>query len=152
MEKFNSEVSIDGKVFTVSGGDDPAHIRELTDYINHKLEHMKSDPDYSRQAYGVRQLLLMLDFAEDYSRARKEIEAANEKFAAKEAEFYDLRREMVSLQMEMDELRAREKQREEAASRVDASLCPYLQNLQKAGGSQPKEKKPPYTGFSLGKR
>ena len=151
MEKNNTEVSIDGKVFTVSGGDNPAYVHELTDYINRKLDRMKSDPDYSRQPYGVRQLLVLLDFAEDYFRQKKETEAANERFAAKEAEFYDLRREMVSLQMEMEELKAREKQREEAAAKVDASLCPYLQNLQKSGGQAGRERKPPYGGFGLGK-
>ena len=152
MDKINTEVSIDGKVFTVSGGSDPAHIKELTDYINRKLEKMKNDPDYSRQPYGVRQLLLMLDFAEDYFRAMSETAEAGEKFAAKEAEFYELRREMVSLQMENDELKAREKEREEAAAKVDASLCPYLQNLQKAGGQQARDKKPPYSGFGGGKK
>ena len=152
MEKINTEIIIDGKTFTVSGGEDPAHVRELTEYINRKLERLKNDPDYSRQPYGVRQLLVMVDFAEDYFREREKTKEADERFAAKEAEFYDLRREMVSLQMEMDELKAREKQREEAAARVDASLCPYLQNLQRAGGgSANRDRKPPYNGLGLGK-
>lgn len=152
MERTNTDVIIDDKVYTISTDQDASYVRMLAEYINEKMELLHRQPEYSKQPNGIRQMLVLMNMADDYCRMKQEAEEAKRKYEQQEAEFYNMKREMVNMQMTIASLK---KQLQEKPK--TQAVCPYLQSLAKeteakntqtAQASQEKKQYPPYGSFA----
>ena len=138
MERNSTDVIIEDKVYKISTDQDASYVRELAEYINEKMELLHRQSAYSKQANAFRQIILLMNMADDYCRMKQQAEEATRKYEQQEAEFYNMKREMVNMQMTQ-------------------AVCPYLQSLAKeteekntqtAQASQEKKQYPPYGSFA----
>ena len=56
--KNNTEVIIDGKIFTLSGYESEEYLQKVATYINNKIAEFKQDEGYKRQNIDVQKALL----------------------------------------------------------------------------------------------
>ena len=112
--KTDTEVIIGGKVFTLSGYESEEYLQKVASYINGKINEYNKVDSFRRQPSEMQCVLLQLNIADDYFKAKKQIAALEEEIRAKEKELYDLKHELVSAQIKLEnsELQAKEYQAE----------------------------------------
>ena len=100
--KTDAEVIIFGKVFTLSGYESEEYLQKVASYINNKmLEYSKVDA-FKRQPSDTQNVLLQLNIADDYFKAKKQIELLEEDIKLKEKELYDLKHELITSQIKLE--------------------------------------------------
>ena len=100
--KNNTEVILGGKVFTLSGYESEEYLQKVAAYINNKLAEFNKDESYRRQSAEVRANLMYLNIADDYFKAKKQISILEEELQGKEKELYDLKHELISAQIKLE--------------------------------------------------
>ncbi len=100
--KTDTEVIIGGKGFTLSGDESEDYLQKVASYINNKvIEYGKVD-SFRRQPLETQGVLLQLNIADDYFKAKKQISILEEELQAKEKELYDLKHELISSQIKLE--------------------------------------------------
>ena len=99
MERNSTDVIIEDKVYKISTDQDASYVRELAEDINEKMELLHRQSAYSKQANAFRQIILLMNMADDYCHMKQQAEEATRKYEQQEAEFYNMKREMVNMQM-----------------------------------------------------
>ena len=97
-----TEVIIDGKVFTLSGFESEEYLQKVSNYLNHKIAECSENESYKKQSSDTKSILLALNIADDYFKAKKQIEEMEEEAASKEKELYDLKHELIASQIKLD--------------------------------------------------
>ena len=67
-----TEVLIGGKVFTLSGFESEDYLQKVSTYLNHKLDELAASDGYRKQSAETRSILLALNIADDYFKAKKQ--------------------------------------------------------------------------------
>ena len=99
--KTDTEVIIGGKVFTLSGYESEEYLQKVASYNNKMNEYGKVD-SFKRQPLDTQSILLQLNIADDYFKAKKQISILEEELAGKEKELYDLKHELISSQIKLE--------------------------------------------------
>ena len=100
--KTDTEVIIGGKVFTLSGYESEEYLQRVASYINNKVnEYLKVD-GFRKQPMETQSVLLQLNIADDFFKAKKQIAILEEELQAKEKELYDLKHELISAQIKLE--------------------------------------------------
>ena len=102
--KTDTEVIIGGKVFTLSGYESEEYLQKVASYINNKMNEYNKVDSFRRQPFERQSVLLQLNIADDYFKAKKQIEMLEEEVKAKEKELYDLKHELISTQIKLENL------------------------------------------------
>ena len=112
--KTDTEVIIGGKVLTLSGYESEEYLQKVASYINSKINEYNQVDSFRRQPAEMQCVLLQLNIADDYFKAKKQVAALEEEIRAKEKELYDLKHKLVSAQIKLEnsELQAKEYQAE----------------------------------------
>lgn len=100
--KTDTEVIIGGKVFTLSGYESEEYLQKVASYINNKLNEYNKLESFRRQPMDTQGVLLQLNIADDYFKAKKQISLLEEELQAKEKELYDLKHELISAQIKLE--------------------------------------------------
>lgn len=100
--KNNAEVLIDGKVFTLSGFESEDYLQKVATYLNHKIEDCNDNEGYRKQNAETRSVLLALNVADDYFKAKKQGNSLESDIELKDKEMYDLKHELISAQIKLD--------------------------------------------------
>lgn len=100
--KNRAEVLIDGKIYTLSGYESEEYLQKVATYINNKLAEFKKLEGYSRQSRENKSMLLELNIADDYFKAKKQVEMVEEELAEKDRELYDLKHELIGVQIKLE--------------------------------------------------
>lgn len=100
--KNRTEVLIDGKIYTLSGYESEEYLQKVATYINSKLVEFKKIDGYSRQSRENKSMLLELNIADDYFKAKKQVEMVEEELEEKDRELYDLKHELIRVQIQME--------------------------------------------------
>ena len=100
--KNYTEVLIGGKVFTLSGFESEDYLQKVSTYLNHKIEECTSSEGYRKQSAEARNVLLALNIADDYFKAKKQGGALESDIEAKDKEMYDLKHELISAQIKLE--------------------------------------------------
>ena len=100
--KNNAEVLIGGKVFTLSGFESESYLQKISTYLNHKLTECTNSEGYRKQSAESRSVLLALNVADDYFKAKKQGDALESDIAVKDKEMYDLKHELISAQIKLE--------------------------------------------------
>ncbi len=98
-EKTNAEVSIGGRVFTLSGYESEEYLQRVASYLNNKIVELRQSDNYCKQPPDVQALLMELNIADDYFKAKKQAEQLEEDFSNNDKEIYDLKHELIAAQV-----------------------------------------------------
>lgn len=71
--KTDTEVIIGGKVFTLSGYESEEYLQKVASYINNKVNEYSKMDSFRRQPLDTQGVLLQLNIADDYFKAKKQI-------------------------------------------------------------------------------
>ncbi|GFI21802.1 cell division protein ZapA [Lachnospiraceae bacterium] len=100
--RTDTEVIIGGKVLTVSGNESVEYLQRVASYINNKLNEYAKLDSYKRQSVEKQNMLVQLNIADDYFKAKKQIELLEQDLKAKDNELYDLKHELIATQIKLD--------------------------------------------------
>ena len=70
--KHYTEVLIGGKVYTLSGFEGEEYFQKVSSYLNHKITECANSEGYRKQSADTRNVLLALNIADDYFKAKKQ--------------------------------------------------------------------------------
>ena len=101
--KNKTEVLIDGKIYTLSGYESEEYLQRVATYINNKLAELKKLDGYARLSPELKSILLELNVADDYFKAKNQVEMVEEELAQKDQELYDLKHELISTQIKLED-------------------------------------------------
>lgn len=102
ISKTDTEVIIGGKVFTLSGYESVEYLQKVASYINNKIAEYSRLDSYRRQSMETQNVLLELNIADDYFKAKKQIGILEEDIQSKEKELYDLKHELIAAQIKLE--------------------------------------------------
>ena len=101
--KNKTEVLIDGKIYTLSGYESEEYLQRVATYINNKLAELKKLDGYARLSQELKSILLELNVADDYFKAKNQVGMVEEELAQKDQELYDLKHELISTQIKLED-------------------------------------------------
>lgn len=100
--KTDTEVIIGGKVFTLSGYESEEYLQKVASYINNKMSEYGKVETFRRQPLDTQNVLLQLNIADDYFKAKKQITILEEEIQTKEKELYNLKHELIAAQIKLE--------------------------------------------------
>ena len=86
----------------LSGFESEEYLQRVSTYLNHKLEECSSSDGYRKQSAETRSILLALNIADDYFKAKKQGGTLESDIEAKDKEMYDLKHELISVQIKLE--------------------------------------------------
>ena len=101
--KHFTEVLIGGKVYTLSGFEGEEYLQKVSSYLNHKITECTNSEGYRKQSADTRNVLLALNIADDYFKAKKQGDSLESDIELKDKEMYDLKHELISAQIKTGE-------------------------------------------------
>ena len=99
QSKIDIPVVINGKVYTLSGYEGEDYLQNVATYINNKIAECKTSEDYRRMNAEYQGVLLALNIADDYFKARSRADEAGNDNTDKEQQLYELRHEVIESQI-----------------------------------------------------
>ncbi len=103
------EVVVDGRVYKISGYESQEYLHQIAVYINDKMTQCHNTDSYRKQSSDQRQLLLSMNLADDYFKARNQAEKQTEELEKKERELYSVRHDLIEAQLEIENLKNEKK-------------------------------------------
>lgn len=100
--KTDTEVIIGGKVFTLSGYESEEYLQKVASYINNKIAEYNKNESFKRLTLDMQNVLLQLNIADDYFKAKKQISILEEEIQTKEKELYNLKHELIASQIKLE--------------------------------------------------
>ena len=100
--KTDTEVIIGGKVFTLSGYESEEYLQKVASYINNKIADYSKMEGFKRQPVDTQNVLLQLNIADDYFKAKKQVEMLEGQLSDKEKELYDIKHELIATQIKLE--------------------------------------------------
>lgn len=101
--KNTAQVIIGGKIITLGGYESEEYFQKVASYMNNKISELSAMPGYTRQPMETKHTLLSLNISDDYFKAKKQVEIYEQDLQQKDQEMYDLKHELVSLRMQIEE-------------------------------------------------
>ena len=117
--KHFTEVLIGGKVYTLSGFEGEEYLQKVSSYLNHKITECTNSEGYRKQSADTRNVLLALNIADDYFKAKKQGDSLESDIELKDKEMYDLKHELISLRMRIEEAQKNEQEALEQKSLLE---------------------------------
>lgn len=100
--KIDAEVLIGGKVYTLSGYETEEYFQKVASYINNKTAEYGKLDSFKKLPMDMQSVLMQINIADDYFKAKKQISLLEEEVKAKDKELYDLKHELISHQIKLD--------------------------------------------------
>ena len=100
--KTSAEVVIDGKVYTLSGYEGEEYLQKVAAYINNKISEFDGIEDYRHIPLNMKNTLIQLNIADDYFKAKAQVEKLERDLENKEKELYDLKHDLISNQVKTE--------------------------------------------------
>lgn len=102
--KNDTTVLIGGNVYTLAGAESEEYIQRVALYINNKLEEIKKSDNAKKLNTRLMSVLLEINLADDYFKAKGKIEDLEKIIKAKDDIIKSLEQDVVSLQIKLEEL------------------------------------------------
>ena len=100
--KTDAEVIIGGKVLTLCGYESEEYLQKVASYLNNKLAEYGKVDSFRRQPLDMQNILMQLNIADDYFKAKKQIQSLEDEIEVKEKELYDLKHQLIATQMKLE--------------------------------------------------
>lgn len=104
--KTSAEVVIDGKVYTLSGYEGEEYLQRVAGYINSKIAEFEAMDDYKYIPLNMKGTLIQLNIADDYFKAKAQVEKLERDLEIKDKEIYDLKHDLISNQIKTENAEA----------------------------------------------
>ncbi len=103
MDKYNDvEVYINNKLYTISGYESEEYIQKVASYINNKYNEYKNKDDYRFMDSDLKNILIQINIADDYHKAKEKIAESDKDSEQKSNEIFDLKHELISIQTRLN--------------------------------------------------
>ena len=102
--KNDTEVIINGKIYTLSGYESEEYLQKVAAYINNKINDFKGVEGYKRLNVDMQRILLELNIADDYFKAKKQADAIEGELHSKDKQLYDVKHELIATQIQVESL------------------------------------------------
>ena len=89
------DVVIDGKIYNIGGFESEAYLQKVASYINNMILEFKKNEDFRMQKPDMQRILLEINIANDYFKAKKQADLLEDDLSVKEKEVYDLKHELI---------------------------------------------------------
>ena len=140
--KTDTEVIIGGKVFTLSGYESEDYMQKIASYINGKIAEYGKLDSFRRQSLDKQSVLLQLNIADDYFKAKAQVEKLEQDIEMKDREIYNLKHDLISNQIKTEsdektltELQAENKELLLSKAKLEAANKELLLNKTKLEAS-----------------
>ena len=120
--KNTAQVIIGGKIITLGGYETEEYFQKVASYMNNKIAELSEAPGYSRQPMETKHTLLSLNITDDYFKVKKQAETFEQDLQQKDQEMYDLKHELISLRMEIEEAQKKTKEALEEKSLLEGKV------------------------------
>jgi cell division protein ZapA len=110
--KTSAEVVIDGKVYTLSGYEGEEYLQKVAAYINSKINEFEALDGTRHLPGNMKSTLIQLNIADDYFKAKAQVEKLERDLDLKDRELYDLKHDLISNQIKTEGADARIKELE----------------------------------------
>ncbi len=100
--KNETEVVIGGRTYTLSGYESEEYLQKVAAYINGKISDFKKSDVYRRQTLDMQAVMIELNIADDYFKAKKTADGLETDMDGRDKEIYDLKHELISAQLKLD--------------------------------------------------
>ena len=127
--KNTAQVLIGGKIITLSGYESKEYLQKVASYMNNKLAELSELPGYSRQPMETKHTLLSLNIADYYFKAKKQAEVYEQDLQLKDKEMYDLKHELISLQVQIENSKKEEVSIDEEKARLEVKIAELEKEL-----------------------
>ncbi len=97
--KNNTQVIIDGKVYTLSGYESEEYLQKVANFINNKINSLKEMDGYQNLGNDMKKALLDFNLADDYFKAKKQADSLENEIETKDKQLYDTKHEIIALQI-----------------------------------------------------
>ena len=97
-----TKVLIGGKIVTLTGYESEEYLQKVASYINRKISQLGELSGYKRMPADTKNLLLSLNIADDYFKAKDQAESFEEDSQLRDTEIYDLKHELIEAQLEAE--------------------------------------------------
>lgn len=123
------DVVIDGKIYNIGGFESEAYLQKVASYINNVIVEFKQNESYRMQKMDMQRILLEINIANDYFKAKKQADMLENSLEIKEKEVYDLKHELIisdtkaqTASKELDEALEKIKNLEKEVVKLQAEL------------------------------
>ena len=89
------DVIIDGKIYNIGGFESEAYLQKVATYINNMIQDFKQNESYRMQNMDMQRILLEINIANDYFKAKKQADMLEGDLELKEKDVYDLKHELI---------------------------------------------------------
>ena len=104
MEKKNvTEVVIDGVIYRLGGYESSEYLQQVAGYLNNKTTELKALDGYHHLPTSQKALMMELNIADDFFKAKKSADHLEKELADKDKELYGVKHDLVALQMKLEE-------------------------------------------------
>lgn len=100
--KTSAEVVIDGKVYTLSGYEGEEYLQKVAAYINSKINEFDTLDNTRHLPGNMKSTLIQLNIADDYFKAKAQVEKLEREMEMKDRELYDLKHDLISNQIKTE--------------------------------------------------
>lgn len=100
--KTDTKITIGGRTITLSGHESEEYMRQVADYLNGKRKSFDDDTSYWKLPEDMRNIMLQLNLADDYFKARSEIRQLQKLLEERSQDLSDLKHELVATQMKLE--------------------------------------------------
>ena len=100
--KTNAEVVIDGKVYTLCGYEEPEYLQKVAAYINSKINEIDTLEGSRYLPANTKSVMIQLNIADDYFKAKSQVEKLERDIELKDKELYDLKHDLISNQIKTE--------------------------------------------------
>ena len=101
-QKNDIKVVINKKVYTLSGQESEDYLQNVATYINGKIAECQSSEAYRRFNAEYQNVLLALNIADDYFKAKDQVNQMLTEDDDKDKQIYDLRHEVIEVQIKYE--------------------------------------------------
>lgn len=101
-QKNEIKVVINNKVYTLSGQESEDYLQNVATYINGKIAECQSSEAYRRFNAEYQNVLLALNIADDYFKAKDQVNQMLTEDDDKDKQIYDLRHEVIEVQIKYE--------------------------------------------------
>lgn len=102
--KNDTEVIINGKIYTLSGYESEEYLQKVATYINNRINDLKTVDGYKRLNIDMQRVLLELNIADDYFKAKKQADSIEGELSSKDKQLYDVKHELIAAQIQVEAL------------------------------------------------
>ena len=101
-EKTDAQVVIGGRTYTLSGYESEEYLQRVATYLNNKISEIKNLEGYHRLSSDLQAILLNLNTADDYFKAKKQADNLESELSQKDKELYEIKHELISEQIKLE--------------------------------------------------